>query len=417
MRVGAGLDTVSKRLRRTSLDDWKYLYVEEPNNLTTLPPLQSPKFIPSSDSDEGLLKRPSEEWEVPPMQLPEVPAYKPYYTMPESDPCDPESLKVFHMYWTGPFTDKPYLALLSFLYTQNHGLYKNSAADYAKRPVCRPQFWLWIGVGPAWKPLPPTALQDMYDQLKSSPWAAPFLHPRFKDVIKFKLWNTTEQLDGVPEIQKEWRDRNLFNSLGWVIPVPKKEEQENKGDEVMVGADGKPLSPKEIAAAEAAKAQKKKDDDLLNRVGSDSGSSYDQMSVMLSDLARFVLCYRYGGIYLDADTLFLRDWEELWGWKGAFAYRWSRLPLYNTAVLKMNKNSALGKFIFKTALKNGFDFHPMQVARYTQNALIDPLLLMLPDALFDSAWLNTEDYQMDRPPQPFFTRYVASSTSALALGD
>ena len=61
--------------------------------------------------------------------------------------------------------------------------------------------------------------------------------------------------------------------------------------------------------------------------------------------------HRFGGVYLDADTIFLLDWEELWGWKGAFAYRWSRLKKYNRAVLHMNKGSALGSFLFRTALK------------------------------------------------------------------
>ena len=123
---------------------------------------------------------------------------------------------------------------------------------------------------------------------------------------------------------------------------------------------------------------------------------------------------------MDADTLLLRDWEELWGWKGAFAYRWSRLEKYNTAVLHLNKDSALGTFLFRTALKNDLgkrygriftcvtstshaDFHPMTVSRYLKEAHLEGLLLRLPDALFDSAWLGTEYYQRDRPPQPFFT--------------
>ena len=53
-------------------------------------------------------------------------------------------------------------------------------------------------------------------------------------------------------------------------------------------------------------------------------------------MARFLLCHEFGGVYLDADTLFLRDWEELWNWKGAFAYRWSWHDDYNTAALKMS---------------------------------------------------------------------------------
>lgn len=95
-------------------------------------------------------------------------------------------------------------------------------------------------------------------------------------------------------------------------------------------------------------------------------------------------------------------------------------PQYNTAVLHMNKGSALGSFLFKTALKNELDFHPMTIryaeplpffeadidhtpSRYLKDAQMEGLLLRLPDALFDSAWLNTEYYQRDRPPQPFFS--------------
>jgi WD repeat and SOF domain-containing protein 1 len=106
-------------------------------------------------------------------------------------------------------------------------------------------------------------------------------------------------------------------------------------------------------------------------------------------MARFVLTHRFGGVYLDADTILLRDWTELFNWHGAFAYRWSRLERYNTAVLKMARNSAIGNFIFKTAVANGLDFHPMTVSRYTKDAAVEGLLLRLPDALFDPAWLNT----------------------------
>jgi len=132
----------------------------------------------------------------------------------------------------------------------------------------------------------------------------------------------------------------------------------------------------------------KSKDALFERVGS-SATEYDRLSVVLSDMARFVLTHRFGGVYLDADTILLRDWTELFNWHGAFAYRWSRLERYNTAVLKMARNSAIGNFIFKTAVANGLDFHPMTVSRYTKDAAVEGLLLRLPDALFDPAWLNT----------------------------
>ncbi|TFK29549.1 snoRNA binding protein [Coprinopsis marcescibilis] len=404
LRIGGGLDN-GQRFRREDLDEWKYVYVEKPVNETEETPRQptqdsrGPQRKAPVDPDEGLAKRKGVEWE--PQVILSRPPIQP--SLPQSaDPCDPEHPRIFHMFWTGPFTDKPYMALLSFLYTQNTGLHLKEWPTSSK--VCRPQFWMWINPGPAAAVPNPNAVQDMFTQLKQSPWATPFLHPRFKDIIHFKLWNTTEHLDGVPEIKEEWRSlqESLFNSGGHIISVKKKN--------ITTTASGTTGT----AVAE---------DDLTNRAGSKSSSSYDRLSVILSDMARFVLCHRFGGIYLDADTILLRDWEELWGYKGAFAYRWSRLPKYNTAVLKMNKNSALGTFLFRTALKNGLDFHPMTVSRYTADAHLQGLLLRLPDALFDSAWLNTEDYQRDRPPQPFFTEFKhlfetpqQSSASPQALG-
>ncbi|KAL1662780.1 hypothetical protein GGF50DRAFT_58274 [Schizophyllum commune] len=396
LRLGGGLDN-GKRVRRGNMDDWKYIYVETAENSTD--GIDMKTYLPNPihreittehapDPNAGLEKKADAEWETS-LRLPPTLQHKPSALLPE--PCDPQNPRLFHMFWTGPFTDKPYLALLSFLFTQNTGIHLKDWPTDAR--VCRPQFWLWINPGPAAAVHNPSALRDMYDQLKASPWAAPFLHPRFKDVIQFKLWNTTEQLDGVPELKTEWRALRdtLFNSGGHIINVPQKQQQEESAADVN---------------GTAAATTTKDENDMLNRLGSKSSSEYDRLSVILSDMARFVLCHRFGGIYLDADTIFLRDWEELWGWKGAFAYRWSRLPKYNTAVLRMHKNSALGTFLFRTALKNGLDFHPMSVSRYTADAQTEGLLLRLPDALFDSAWLNTEYYQRDRPPQPYFEEFA-----------
>ncbi|KAF9494301.1 hypothetical protein BDN71DRAFT_1449005 [Pleurotus eryngii] len=394
LRLGGGLDN-GRRVRRGQMDDWKYIFLEQEGPVAQLAedldqqpiPIArpaSPNVQRERDPNAGLNKKPNSEWESSIALQAVVPSSSP---AAKNDACDPNNPRVFHMFWTGPFTDKPYLALMSYLFSQNTGIHL--LANETGHSVCRPQFWLWINPGPAASVPNPSAVHDMYEQLKTSPWAAPFLHPRFKDIIQFKLWNTTEQLDGVPELKDEWRalSGSLFNSGGQVISVP-----EEKIKAVESGAGGNSTSTKE--------------DDILNRTGSKSLSSYDRLSVILSDMARFVLCHRFGGIYLDADTIFLRDWEELWGWKGAFAYRWSRLENYNTAVLRMNKNSALGTFLFRTALKNGLDFHPMTVTKYMADAHLEGLLLRLPDALFDSAWLNTEYFQRERPPQPYFTEFA-----------
>lgn len=389
------------------MDDWKYIYVEgsASENSTDASGYSKPPFVLKAQNDAAndydLPRKPGVEWE-PHIQLPPPPKYVPYKDQPNV--CDDENPRIYHMFWTGPFTDKPYLALLSFLFTQNLGLHMDEGTHDPS--ICRPKFWLWINPGPAASVPNPSAVRDMYDSLKSNPWASPFLHPRFKDVIQFKLWNTTEQLDGIPELKDEWRalrDR-LFNSGGQVEKIPQKEEEEKTEEEVesvdsvITNEDGVV-----VPAPSPTKPAKSDEEDQVHRVGSKSPNTYDRLSVILSDMVRFILCHRFGGIYLDADTILLRDWEELWGWRGAFAYRWSRLEKYNTAVLRMNKNSALGTFLFRTALKNGLDFHPMSISRYTKDAYIEGLLLRLPDALFDSAWLNTENYQRDRPPQPYFT--------------
>ncbi|CAL1695281.1 unnamed protein product [Somion occarium] len=417
LRLGAGLDP-GRRVRRGKMDEWKYIYVEtgEMDNTTITDPFLRPSFALKTqgevDPSDEFTKKRGAEWE-PHLRLPPPPQYVPHVQSPTA--CDEENPRLFHMFWTGPFTDKPYLALLSFLFTQNLGLH----LDHPDPNVCRPKFWLWINPGPAASLPNSNAMRDMFDQLKSNPWASPFLHPRFKDVIQFKLWNITEQLDSIPEVKDDWRALrdSLFNSGGFVEKVPQNDETtEVTGP---TGVDDE----KEDYVDTPMTTKSPDDDDKLNRVGSKSPASYDRLSVILSDMVRFVLCHRYGGIYLDADTIFLRDWSELFGWRGAFAYRWSRLERYNTAVLRMNKGSALGTFLFRTALKNGLDFHPMTISKYTKDAHLEHLLLRLPDALFDAAWLNTEQYQRDRPPQPFFTEFghffdtpPVSSAAPQALG-
>lgn len=429
LRIGGGLDN-GDRLRRANLNDWKYIYIEEPDNTTqtthnydhydspgTTANIPHPKGLRfSDDPDAGLSMKLNVEPELQ-VTLGSTLEHRPTSTL--SEPCDPENPRLYHMFWTGPFTDKPYLAILSFLFTQNTGIHMSKWPSDAK--VCRPQFWLWINPGPAAAVPNPNALHDMYEQLKSNPWASPFLHPRFDDVIKFKMWNTTEQLDGIDEIKDEWRalQDSLFNSGGHIISVSQKKKKAASSTLAQTAGANATVA----AVPGATGSDDVEDDDLTNRTGSKSSSSYDRLSVILSDMARFVLCHRFGGVYLDADTILLRDWEEIWGWKGAFAYRWSRLPKYNTAVLRMHKKSALGTFLFRTALKNGLDFHPMTVSRYTADAHLEGLLLRLPDALFDSAWLNTENYQRERPPQPYFTEFgdffdtpVQNSAAPQALG-
>jgi DDB1- and CUL4-associated factor 13 len=394
--MGAGLDN-GKSIRRGNTDKWKHIFTEgkDADGMTQTTPVLA-NFLDEANPNEGLEFSRKAPREPPFLNYPPPKPSTPY-PLVENGPCDPAHPRIYHIFWAGPFTDKPYIAILSFLFTQNVGLHLPRDSPPSKE-VCRPQIWLWINPGPAAAIANPRARSDMYETLAANPWSAPFLHPRFEDVVKFKLWNTTEQLDGVPEIKDEWRifGGSIFNSGGYVYEVKIDKEAEKAST-----AETSSLVNDTLTTAEEPRKQQK--NGIYDRLGSKSQQDYDRMSVILSDMARFILCHRFGGTYLDADTIFLRDWEELWGWKGAFAYRWSRLEKYNTAVLRLNKGSALGSFLFRTALKNDFDFHPMTVSRYTKEGHMEGLLLRLPDALFDSAWLNTEGYQTDRPPFPYLT--------------
>ncbi|KAG8985087.1 hypothetical protein FRB94_012019 [Tulasnella sp. JGI-2019a] len=424
LRLGAGLDA-NNRLRRGKVDIWKYIFREDPSSTRMPPPkpaqlsMKQQQLLKDGSSNNGLRRKAVLEPPLTNLTIP-IPA-KPLADLP--GPCDPDYPRIFHMFWTGPFTDKPYTAILSFLFTQNIGLHTKTPDP----SVCRPEFWMWINPGPAAAVPNPNALGDMFQELADNPWASPFLHPRFKDVVKFKMWNTTEQLDGIPEIKADWRVNvdTLFNSG----------DAKYKQKDQMMGNKQEAMAAEELAETIEAPDHVKSHilnateqvqgsehtstasassypsgsaggDDLFNRVGSTSESTYDRLSVILSDMARFVLCHRFGGTYLDADTIFLRDWEELWGWRGAFAYRWSRLPDYNTAVLRLNKGSALGTFLLRTILRNGLDFHPMSIAIYMKESFLQPLLLRLPDALFDPAWLALEGYQRERPQWPGFTNFL-----------
>lgn len=388
----------------------------------------------------------------------------PHPSHPTADPgCDPDYPRIFHIFWAGPFTDKPYSAAMSFLYTQRLSLEKpiGSAAALTSvsstgevELICRPQLWIWINPGPASSRPDPLARVKMMKELAANPWSKPLLHPRFTENIKFKLWNTTEQLDSVQEM-KGWKELRLFNSGGVkygsagsevrtlsffcsndreLMTISHKQKSSESvqepsttateppaaestlsaeipvgrfGDDsaekallddasTITSTSGSDPSPTAVivdAALDATKVSPplpvKTKDELFERIGSTSSKGYDRLSVVLSDMARFVLTHRFGGVYLDADTILLRDWEELWGWHGAFAYRWSRLAVYNTAVLKMSRGSAIGNAIFRMAVANGLDFHPMTISRYTSDAKMEGLLLRLPDAMFDPAWLNT----------------------------
>lgn len=214
LRTNAGLD---RGLRRGDASSWRatFLPASEPVYGPTPPSHQLSQLLEASESISTLMVSASFPQLVKTRQQltlarPNSPPYQPHPSHPSADPaCDPNNPRLFHIFWAGPFTDKPYLAILSFLYTQNLALHLPTPPT----DLCRPQMWIWINPGPA-SSLPDREAEDkMVKELEKNPWSSPFLDKRFNEVVKFRLWNTSEQLDGVDEM-KGWRDMRLFNSGG-----------------------------------------------------------------------------------------------------------------------------------------------------------------------------------------------------------
>ncbi|KAG0028736.1 hypothetical protein BGZ81_004464 [Podila clonocystis] len=82
--------------------------------------------------------------------------------------------------------------------------------------------------------------------------------------------------------------------------------------------------------------------------------------VALSDEARFLILYRYGGMYLDADVLLLKDISPFYDAGIEFAYEWSNTEMYNTAVLRLNQNSSVARRILDGAKARVNEIQEMQ---------------------------------------------------------
>lgn len=359
-------------------EDCKYIYVHDTQSSTrhhTTFRIRDTRRQIDSESVTQNIPRHQEKrfWDPLETSVPFPPVRRPS----DTTQCDESDPRVFHMYWQGQFTDKPYMAILSFLYTQNLGLHLDrEGSEYRSPARCRPQLWMWMHQH-QWSAYGPADREAvLLDVLKKNVWAKPFLHPRFNDAVHFKVYVPVAQVKATAELHENWE----------ASPSERPRGSDEDAPEENVDVH--------LNATSSFKTARK----------ASSAYDYDLGSVAESDKVRFILCHRYGGIYLDVDVLFLRDWEELWGWRGAFAYRWSRLDRYNTAVLRLHRQSALGTLLLRTAYRNGMDFHPARITRYVKDAQMEELFVMAPTALFDPAWLDAEEFQRDRPPQPHFMR-------------
>lgn len=112
--------------------------------------------------------------------------------------------------------------------------------------------------------------------------------------------------------------------------------------------------------------------------------------VAVSDSVRFLILHEEGGLYIDMDTLFLRDLRPLLIAPGAsFAERWGGHEgdwQYNTAYLRLEPRSNLSATIVQASIRMGMNFHPSVVGKMLQATGRTAELLMFETGLFDPLW-------------------------------
>ena len=116
--------------------------------------------------------------------------------------------------------------------------------------------------------------------------------------------------------------------------------------------------------------------------------------VSYSDLLRFVALYFFGGLYVDSDTVFLRDMRDLHG--QSFAFKWDfTVQYYNTAIMGLPKSSPLVPQIIKhTKVCSAEGFYPISI-KDALNCTIGVCqgLIMMPTLLFNPSQSSQTEWQ------------------------
>ena len=138
---------------------------------------------------------------------------------------------------------------------------------------------------------------------------------------------------------------------------------------------------------------------------------------VLSDQLRTILLRSYGGIWLDADHVLLRDLSPLWPFE--FASRWSYMDKHNTAVLRLFPQSEVGNSLWEQVMKvEDRKMHPHDFARLLDGTKHN--LLALPSPLVDPVWLPAEGIAQEgeegefafRDKPEFFSKSIHPEQSA-----
>jgi hypothetical protein len=104
----------------------------------------------------------------------------------------------------------------------------------------------------------------------------------------------------------------------------------------------------------------------------------------ISDGLRLLVLERYGGIYFDFDTLFLRDLRPLT--TVDFVYQWSNQPYGSNAICHFRRGSpALGALAERSTRLGSC--HPARLLRFDELGALPGALQIFPSFAFDPIWI------------------------------
>jgi hypothetical protein len=105
---------------------------------------------------------------------------------------------------------------------------------------------------------------------------------------------------------------------------------------------------------------------------------------------RFVVLHNHGGTHVDADTMFLRDMEELLDSlapREEYCYRWSAMPRATSAVMRLEQGSETAEALLLKCRERG-SCRPRHMMAFEDIRDVD--LLVLPCVFFDPLWLHRD---------------------------
>jgi hypothetical protein len=125
-----------------------------------------------------------------------------------------------------------------------------------------------------------------------------------------------------------------------------------------------------------------------------------------SDALRLLLLFKYGGVYADLDTVFLRDLRPLSAVE--FCYQWSNTRDANNAFLHFHAGSEVLRELIERSLRLG-SAYPRQLFRLDEIIDVCGDLWLLPVFIFDPAWVANDRKIPDNPYLNSFPEFFASS--------